>query len=413
VRFAGTNGRFLAAVTSIVLVVALAVVVDVVAPAVSASTVQAAEAGAGAATFSVGGITIVPPIGEVTPRTGSPTSAAPAAPRGPELVSAVPQNRPGTPAQLPDRRRLYLGNYFPWYEPETLTGAKTSDRPIEPYDNEDERVLRRHIQEARAAGLDGFVSTWIIAKDRTDRNLGRLLSLSLGQDFRISVSYLSNALPDPTQAGIIADLRYILANYGAHPNYLRHEGKPVIVFNNLSRVPMANGRMCASRQQCIQAWKEIRDQVEPYFPSFWMGEGLDFQYLDVFDGIYLIKVTHRVAPNDYVRAPTWARAARAAAASTGKPKLWMATVMPGWDDTKTEGAAFDLREAAPTFRRDREDGRFFAATWEAALQSQPDWVLLNSFNEWAEGTQIEPSPTYGNRYLEISRQWAERFKSGS
>ena len=38
---------------------------------------------------------------------------------------------------------------------------------------------------------------------------------------------------------------------------------------------------------------------------------------------------------------------------------------------------------------------------------------LTSFNEWYEGTQIEPAASYGSRYLDITRQYADLWKYGS
>ncbi len=392
--------RFLVSLLVLVLIVVAAGVYDQLEPALTVTPTLAVAAEAP--------VVIVVPRPE--PTAGPlPAAAEPPPARRVELAAPAPANRPPPPFELPDRSKLYLGNYFSWYTPDILTGELTAYRPPVPYDNEDETVLKRHIDEAISAGFDGFVTIWAIAKDRPDRNLGRLLKLSIDKDFRIGAAFLSNALPERTQQSLIGDLRYILGTYGGHPNYLKHEGKPVIVFNNMTQVPTRSGRPCASRNQCLQAWREIREEVELLYPAVWIGEGLDFTYLDVFDGIYLIKVTHAAFPNDYLKAPGWARQVRGAASITGAPKIWMATVMAGWDDTRTVGAGPDLREAAPAFRIDREDGAFLARTWQAALASAPDWVLLNGYNEWVEGTQIEPAVEYGNLYLEVSRQWADRF----
>ena len=39
-------------------------------------------------------------------------------------------------------------------------------------------------------------------------------------------------------------------------------------------------------------------------------------------------------------------------------------------------------------------------------------MIITSFNEWPEGTYIEPSQAYGDRYLGLTAEWAGRFKSG-
>lgn len=36
--------------------------------------------------------------------------------------------------------------------------------------------------------------------------------------------------------------------------------------------------------------------------------------------------------------------------------------------------------------------------WRAAIDAKPDIVSITSFNEWGEGTQIEPAITPGPRF---------------
>ena len=38
-------------------------------------------------------------------------------------------------------------------------------------------------------------------------------------------------------------------------------------------------------------------------------------------------------------------------------------------------------------------------------------MIVNSFNEWPEGSYIEPSRLYGSAYLDLTREWSSRFKS--
>ena len=44
------------------------------------------------------------------------------------------------------------------------------------------------------------------------------------------------------------------------------------------------------------------------------------------------------------------------------------------------------------------------------MQDNPDWVLINSFNQWHSGTEIEPSAELGDQYLTLTREAAVRFK---
>jgi hypothetical protein len=67
---------------------------------------------------------------------------------------------------------------------------------------------------------------------------------------------------------------------------------------------------------------------------------------------------------------------------------------------------------ATTCLRGRADGAYYQATWDGALASNPSWaVIVTTFNEWLETTQIEPSPPYGDQYLQLTRQNADAFKA--
>jgi glycoprotein endo-alpha-1,2-mannosidase len=81
----------------------------------------------------------------------------------------------------------------------------------------------------------------------------------------------------------------------------------------------------------------------------------------------------------------------------------------------------------------RRDGRTYDSMWKGAIRSKPDGVTITSYNEWHEGTQIEPASAtppgnaaklsyssydgaYGTRgkaaqraYLDRTRFWVRAF----
>ena len=56
------------------------------------------------------------------------------------------------------------------------------------------------------------------------------------------------------------------------------------------------------------------------------------------------------------------------------------------------GPGYDARRATGDPRvKPRRDGWTYDAMWRAAITAHPDFVTITSFNEWHEGTQIEPA----------------------
>ncbi len=81
-----------------------------------------------------------------------------------------------------------------------------------------------------------------------------------------------------------------------------------------------------------------------------------------------------------------------------------AQVGPGYDDSPVPG------RGTPT--RDRLDGGFYAASWLLAIQHHPRIVIIETWSELHEGTPICETLEDGRRYIELTRLFADRFKSG-
>jgi len=64
--------------------------------------------------------------------------------------------------------------------------------------------------------------------------------------------------------------------------------------------------------------------------------------------------------------------------------LFIPSVGPGYIDTNIRPWNDDKTVA-------RDEGKYYRKSWDAAIQCQADIVSITSFNEWHEGTQIEPA----------------------
>ena len=52
-------------------------------------------------------------------------------------------------------------------------------------------------------------------------------------------------------------------------------------------------------------------------------------------------------------------------------------------------------------------------TWQAAIDGGADWVQIPTWNDYSEGASIAPSVHHGNAFLDISRFYADWFRTGS
>ncbi len=296
-------------------------------------------------------------------------------------------------AQSPDR--LVLAFYYTWFDENSWGPDRVPDQPLARYASRDRAVMARHIEQAKGAGIDAFVVSWYgprVENNQTETNLRALLDEAAARDFRLAVDFEVTS-PFYGDAGDVqAGLRALLATHANHPAYLRVGGKPVVFFWRQQRFD-------------ISAWAAIRAAVDPNHNSLWIEEGVDVAPLSVFDGHHLYSVTWNPPTDLAYTASKFARQVRSAASRLGSPKVYVATVMPGYDDRKTgRGNAFAVG---------REDGAYYARSWQAAIASAPDWIVITSFDEWPEGTYIEPSQAYGNRYLDLTAAWSAVFRGSA
>ncbi len=77
---------------------------------------------------------------------------------------------------------------------------------------------------------------------------------------------------------------------------------------------------------------------------------------------------------------------------------------PGYDDRAVPGRTTPVRS--------RDNGGFYEAAWRKAVRSGRNIVLVETWNELHEGTEICASGEHGRKYIELTARYSRIFKRG-
>jgi hypothetical protein len=295
--------------------------------------------------------------------------------------------------------RPVLAFYYMWYTQSDWSLSQMSDLPVNQYDSSDPSTIQKQVEEAANASITGFISSWWGINDQTDTNFAQLLSQSgtladtTGQHFASSIYFESDSPHLQGESNMVQALQYVIANYTSSPYYFHWQGKPVIFVWD----PLGNGRT-------LSLWASVLKQVDPQHQIIWSAEGVDMNLLSVFDGIHLYSAGDWGLQDGDMTAVDQGFRNKVAAynAAHHANKIWAAGVMPGYNDTRIPGRK-------GTFIIPRNNGATYGVSWKAAMASNPSWITITSFNEWYEGSMIEPSVTYGSLYLNLTQQYARQW----
>ncbi len=286
--------------------------------------------------------------------------------------------------------RLVLAFYYAWFD--MLTWEKPLlDKPLQLYHSSDVYAIQQHVLAAREAGIDALVQAWYgpdMTNNQTEPNFRILLDQAQIQGIRAAVSVDMGGPFLQSEDAVLTALQTLRDGRAQHPAYLRVDGRPVVFF-------------WRQEQFSVATWQAIRAQVDPERQMVWIAEGVQLDYLEVFDGLYLYSVAWSATPAAVL--VRWGATVERWNAQHNATRYWVATVMPGYDDSATG--------RPDAFVRPREGGAYYRACWQGAAQSDADWVVITSFNEWLEGTHIEPSTLYGDFYIGLTAELAADYRS--
>lgn len=329
------------------------------------------------------------------------------------------------------------------------------------YDVSDPDLINRHYDRALRAGVDVFIMDFYndyafqhpvmnnylaVAANRSASGIASpRLTVMLGVSFGADKEWWGPTARDGSGWGPISQAEYLyhfLKSYidahGSDPHFFTVGGKPVF-FTWATYMPGDD------------VWKKAMDMLREDHDFYLV---VDWGYvkpgptpprwLELFDGAvfynpvgYLVNEEQPAnTPNNYTNLPwlDWANSddpnkgvappivrhgqvqspsIRAMFASmkryfTSMGKFWAPTVIPGYDDRQIyphEHSYVGRRDTTNYGARLTYDGM-----WEDALACDPAWVMVCSWNELHEGTEIDCSVEWGDLFINRTTHYSAILK---
>ena len=265
--------------------------------------------------------------------------------------------------------------YYPWFATPQRDGhyAHWQQGGIQPpadvassfypargiYSSADTLVVDAQMREIALAGIGVVITSWWGRDSREDRRLPQLLGAARRHGLTVAAHL------EPYRGRTVASTEADIV-------YLRGEG-------------ISDVYVWASTALPETEWAEMNRRVEGvrvFANTNLAGRAA----AGGFDGLY----TYDVLLFDGVLFPRLCRQARRLGL------LCAPSVGPGYDAR---------RATADSRVKPRRDGARYDGMWRGALRARADLVTITSYNEWHEGTQIEPARSDRGGYESYEGAW--------
>jgi hypothetical protein len=322
------------------------------------------------------------------------------------VVVAAPSRHqaPAAPAKLP----LIVVHTLPWFEgkpessrwgwhwtmnafdPEKVVGDKRSIAShyyplIGPYDSSSAAVIEYHLLLMKLAGIDGLIVDWYGLERFLDypvvhRNTSAVFQPAAKFGLKIGICYEDQTIPRLVQANrlrqvdrvphAVKEIEWLRTNWFPRPCYLKLNNRPVLLSFGQDGLSDAE-------------WQQVFQRV-PEMPLYLSEHRRRPSAVGAFDWP-IPREGLSSLDRFYTLARDWPVA--------------MPVAFPRFHDIYEEA------KVHPSWGSIADDGgRTFTRTLNRALKSRAPVVQIATWNDWGEGTMIEPSVQYRYRDLEAMQQ---------
>lgn len=254
------------------------------------------------------------------------------------------------------------GQYAHWQQGGTLPPADVASsfypaRGI--YSSADALVVDAQMREIAAAGIGVVITSWWGLDSREDRRLPQLLGAARRHGLTVAAHL------EPYRGRTVTSTEADIA-------YLRGQGISDIYIWASTALPDAEWAEMNRRAEGVRVFANTNLAGRAAAGGF---DGLYTYDVLLFDGVLFPRLCRQARRLGLLCAPS---------------------VGPGYDARR---ATRDSRV------KPRRDGARYDGMWRGALRARADLVTITSYNEWHEGTQIEPARGDRGGYESYEGAW--------
>jgi len=314
--------------------------------------------------------------------------------------------------------------YYPWHGDDFHNGGGYLRKELVPrqsptlgeYNDSDSDTIRQHLEWFRKSNIGLVVTSWWGPNRIEDSNTRDVLmeheyigNLKVALHYETTGRVREEAGDD--MSNVASDIEYMCDNYFDHPNYYKIDGRPVLVLyisrklDDLGTLPEVLVTMRGVASKCGHNIYLIGDAVFAKAPEINDDEPfVSFTYFDAvtnYDVYGSSDGPNQSSPyagtegvdNFYAEQEKWRELA------LKENCRYIPPVSPGYNDRGVRMPK-DNQPLSRRLTQSSDEGSLFKYQLEKALPLvDPDvgnLILVNSFNEWHEDTQIEPARSTDN-----------------
>jgi hypothetical protein len=314
------------------------------------------------------------------------------------------------------QRPLMLAHFMPWYQSPAVSGywgwhwtmdhfdptqVDENGRPqiashytplTGPYDSSDEAVLEYQVMLMKLSGVDGVIVDWYGTADFNDyaannRATHQLFKYTQRAGLKFAICYEDRTVKAMVDAGVlttheeavqqgVADMQHLQEHWFSDPTYLTYNSQPVLlVFGPIYFRSSSDWETMLSDVALITLDNHRVSNGLTTYPWPPMMGGITYNHAAI--EAYLNNFYRIAQRSDYV----------------------VGGAFPAFHDIYEQAGV----ESSYGYL-DAEDGDTFRLTLGMALEQNPDMIQLITWNDYGEGTIIEPTEETGYQYLEILQE---------